>query len=87
MKIIINKAKLPGSFSVDNDGIINVKLSNPGPQLSEFDKEFITLGTDSKTLKEAISKINADKEYQDCIVEEYSQDMLDYLLYFVEETA
>ena len=85
MKTIINKAKLPGSFSVDNDEIINVKLSNPGPQLSDFDKEFITLGTNSKTLKEAINKINTNKSYQADIVYEYNQDMLDYLLYFAEE--
>ena len=85
MKTIINKAKLPGSFTVDNDGIINVKLSNPGPQLSDFDKEFITLGTNSKTLEEAINKINTNKSYQADIVYEYNQDMLDYLLYFAEE--
>ena len=83
---IINRT-LPGSFSVDNDGIINVKLTKSAPILSAFDKEFMILGTNSETLEEAYSKINADKEYQDCIVEEYSQDMLDYILAKTEETA
>ena len=66
---------------------MQIIINKANPNLSGFDKEFITLGTNSKTLKEAISKINADKEYQDCIIEEYSQDMLDYLLAFVEETV